>query len=297
MRPRESAGRRTALLFVLVALTGCGRGEAPRGQASPESRALVSEAAARMDEGRVDLALGALDRARELSPRDAEVRVARAAALEAAARYREARDEALEAHRLAPGDDQIALTALRLDSDFIRPRETEALARRVVARLPNDPNAHLWLGIAIAGADDPRRFPEALEHLREANRLSPRSADPLIRMGKLHERMGDLDRAEGMHLAARRALEAAPPPPGAHVDALARWVERRRTVAFCLAGIHQRRGRVAESRREAAEAARWSARASELRRIRNRAFALPPDPAAQARLQQAARLGLEFWRD
>jgi hypothetical protein len=78
---------------------------------------------------------------------------------------------------------------------------------------------------------------------------------------------------------------------------ITQWIEERRACAFALARTHELLGDRVQSKMYAAEAADYSRRASELRAIKNRASASPPDLQARERLSRIQAAGFSSWSD
>jgi tetratricopeptide (TPR) repeat protein len=241
-------------------------------------------------------ALHALDRAKNADPANLEPYLLRSQLLEQAGNLRGAREEALAAHRRKPGDATAAVRALYVSADFSAPSEVEALAREAKQLAPDNPDAHLFLANAIVRSEEKARFAEAIKEYDAANRLAPFAAAPLLGMGRLLLRMGDADRAAAYLRNAVRLLAQVPRGPMS-IPQITQWVEERRTAAFALAQAYSRLGRHAESRTINEEAALWSRRASELRALKNRYSAVPPDPLAHQRLSLLASRGPLDWPD
>lgn len=238
---------------------------------------------------RVNEAMEALAKAKQSAPRLPAPYLMRAQLFAESARYREAWEEARAAHKIAPNDPAITLALLRYTPPYLPAAETERLARQAVAQAPQSGEAHYYLGLALVNSGDPKRYPEALEAFQEASRLAPMLALPLIEMGKLHRLLKDDAQAETMLLRARRALELQRQSMEMPLPMVEEWVKQQRAVAFWLAQVYRRMGQAVESRAAAAEADRWSARAAELRALRDRAAASPTDPQTRARLEELLR--------
>jgi len=272
--------------FALVVLAaGCARESAEQ---------YMQEAESQMRAGNVLRALGAQERASQRDPNAVRPYLLRAELLTRIGRYREAREAALTAHRLAPNDLEVTLALLQRTPDSFPPAEVEALARQAVKLAPQSAATHFLLGMAIVNANDPRRYPEALQAFQESNRLDDRAARTWIETGKLYRLMGDNEKAESSLKRATHLLDQE----GGRMSLreMEDWLKQRRAAAFWLAQVYRRMGRMGDSRTAYAEVARWGEQARELKTLRDRASADPPDMMARARLQAIAQYGLDFWR-
>ncbi len=278
-------------LFLAISLpwaSGCDR------SSSTDASSLLQAGRDHMRSGRIPAALETLERAKRADPKNMETYLLRSKLMEQSGNMRGALDEALAAHRANPSDRTATLRALYTSAGMAAPRDVEALARQAASQSPGNPDAHLFLGDSIVMGEDSARYSEAMDAYLEANRLSPFAAAPLLGMGKLYLRMGDPERGAAMLEHAVRILEQAPRGP-MPIARMTRWVEERRIVAFALSQAYSRLGKRAESRNHAAAATKWSRRASELRSLKNRASAQPPDSAAGERLATIQSRGARDW--
>jgi len=249
----------------------------------------IQEASRLFREQRVDEALAALEKAKRSDPTSARPYLLKAELLMRSAHYREAYEEVAAAYRIAPNDPEATLTLLRMMRGFFPAAEVEKLARKAIAQAPNSGEAYYHLGLAIASTVDPKRYPEAMQAFKRASELAPSSAVTLIEMGKLYSQMGDNDRAEAMLKHAGRLLDMQRARGALPASRLEEWLRQRRAAAFWRAQVYRRMGRAEESRAATAEADRWSAQGQELRMLRDRAAASPPDLKARARLLEILR--------
>jgi tetratricopeptide (TPR) repeat protein len=277
---------------ILLSQFSCSNSGRP---APKETDALIEDARRLTDEHKVRQALDTLARAKQADPTRTDIYLLRSSLLEQSANLTEALNEVLAAHKIDPNNPEITMRALKLGINWMRPGESEALAREVVARDPNDPDGHLMLGAAIAMQDRPDRLSEAIRALQEANRLAPESHAPLLELGKVYSRIGDNVKAAAMLETAVSLLNLRSRAAGMSVPDLEGWIEDRSTAAFRLSHVYARMGKTAEAKAAVADTSKWSARSAELRRIKNRAFANPPDSEAQAKLTRIASQGLSYW--
>lgn len=280
----------TCLVAAALPHAGCSSGPDAAG-----ADRLIETARQHASRGRPQEALADLDRAIAADPRRAEPHLRKAQVLDHVSRHREAFGEALAAHRLEPKNPETALTALRMGAEYSSPAESESLARAAIAAAPGEADGYLLLGDSIVRAGDPKRQPEAVTAYKEANRLAPESAAPLIALGKQYARMNDRVSSEAMFTHAARLLDLIGQRPAMPVEIQAQWMEERRASAFGLWQLYLRTGRKREAENEGKTVATWSRSASKLRALRNRASATPPDSNAQALLTQIGAQGLSYW--
>lgn len=250
----------------------------------------VQEARRLANERNIEAALKAIAQAKQSDPTWTQPYLVKADILMISAQYRAAREEILAAPRLAP-DDPAVLHALIRNSSLLPPAEQEALARRGIAANPADADAWQFLGDAIVATGDPKRYPEALQAFENALQRAPSGVEPLISIAKLKVLTGENDRAAEILEHVSEVVEARAAQGPISFAELPDWVEKRRAVAFWLAQIYQQMGKKEQAKAQTSLAAKWSARASELRRLQDRANATPPDKEARARLDQIARTG------
>ena len=277
-----------------LALAGCGPAPPVPGD-SPAAAQLTMEAQQLASMGRVNEAMARLAEAKRADPRATAPYLAQAQLLERSAHGREAFEQLAAAHAVAPQDAGVTLALLREMPPSYPAAEKEALARQAVAQAPASGEAHYLLAQAVVERADPPRYSEALREFEEASRLAPGSAVTLIDKARLYSRMGDDRRASATLGLAAYILEQQPVHGPVPIQALEEWLKQRRAAAFWLAQAAQRLGRAADVRARQAEAARLSEAAAELRRLKDRAGAVPPDPAARARLAHIEHRGVDAW--
>src|SRR5262249_12594379 len=91
------------------------------------------------------------------------------------------------------------------------------------------------------------------------------------------------------HVDATMDAQAAQKPMT--LSELTDWINQKRTVAFWLEQVYRQMGKQEQIQSQSTLAAKWSAQARELRSLRDRANAAPPDGEARSRLEQIARTG------
>ena len=280
---------RLRLLLLLPLAAGCGRPPA-----AVKGGSSLADAKELMRAGKAAEALNALEKAKAENPRSAEPYLLRSQLLEQSGSFRAALDEARAARRLKPNDAIVTLREMYLSSDYTTPRELESIALAAAKLAPDNPDARLYIGNAIVRSEDSARYPEAIKAYEDANRLAPYAAAPLLGMGRLYLRMGDSEKGTAMLIHALRILDSAPSGP-MPMPQITQWIEERRTATFALGQAAARAEHAADFRRYSQEMTLWSRRASELRALKNRAAADPPDEQARQRLVLIASRGPRAW--
>jgi tetratricopeptide (TPR) repeat protein len=242
----------------------------------------VEEARDLFRQKQVAQALAVLEKAKKADPKSPYPYAARAELLARGFHYRQAYEELCAARRIAPRDHRLLMTLLAYTPPHVPAKDMEQVAREAVALQPSDSQAYYYLGQAIANSNDPARYGEAMKAFETAVRLAPTEPRIQVEMGKLHSVMGD-------HLRSVALLENAwqlmKMQQGSGPEPVPSDLDKRTSVAFWLAQEYRRAGKITESKRMGAEAARLSALLQEVTTLRDRAAANPPDLAAQARLQ------------
>ncbi len=284
----------TATISLVLSLASCSNSGR---QAANTSDALIEDARRLTGEHKVREALDTLARAKQADPTRTDIYLLRSTLLEQSANLTDALREVLAAHKLDPKNSEITMRALKLGINWMHPAESEALAHQVVAQHPEDPDAQLMLGSAIAKSDRLDRFPEALRALQRANQIDPEFPAPILDMGKLYSRMGDNVKAAAMLESAVKLLDLQAQSVVMTIPDLEGWLENRRTATFRLSQVYSRMGRTADARDAMSATATWTSRRTELRLIKTRAFSTPPDVAAQTKFTRIGRQGLSYWKE
>jgi tetratricopeptide (TPR) repeat protein len=289
MRLVRSCSVLAALLF---AVAGCSGKDT--GPAKPDRSKAVGhfQEAERLSQGnRIKDALAEAQKAKEADPTLGKAYTLRADLFSRTANFREARAELLAAHKALPDDLDVTFSLLYDTMAYFPPAEAEAIARKAATQVPDSPQAHYFVGMAIANSGDPKRYPEALKEFETANRLDPSGTGTLTEMAKLHLQLGDPTRALALLESAALILDEVKKQGPMPIPILEDWTKERRAVAFWSADALRRLKEPAASKAATALANKLSAQTSELRALQARVGSDPPDPAAQKRLQEIAANG------
>lgn len=280
------------IAVTLLILCGC---SGPKASDTTNVAADIAKGKELASAGKIQDAINALRRAESADPNALEPHVLLADLLSKTGKRAEARDEALAAHKLKPDDPQLTFDVLQRTPESFEPAEVEKLAREAIAQNPESPIGHQVLGSAIANAGDPKRYPEAIKELREAYRLDSSLTEAIVEMGRVYYLSGDYASAEAMLGNAKKVLEqraAGRMSPPEIED----WLKMRRAAAYWTAQVYRRTGKADQSSQALTESALWSERSRELKTLRDRAGAVPPDMEARARLDAIARIGISYWK-
>jgi predicted Zn finger-like uncharacterized protein len=120
-------------------------------------------------------------------------------ALDSVGKAGKARDAWLKAKELRPEYKEAMFKLARYYVSFTDYRAAETILKEVLAKSPNDPQAHLEMGRVFFATN---RLGEAKAYLTKAMRLDTRNADGYALLGEVHER-------EGRFLEATRFFEQA----------------------------------------------------------------------------------------